>query len=51
MSSLSASIANTQNNISAEFKAEGIADKNDIKEIKAIIKERVQIILEKLKKC
>ena len=43
--------ANIQNNASTELKVEGIADKDDVEETEVIIKEGVQIVLEKLKKC
>ena len=39
--SLQASTISTNDNVSAELKAEGVADKNNAKEIEVIIKEGV----------
>ena len=39
--SLQASTISTNNNVSVELKAEGVADKNDAEEIEVMIKEGV----------
>jgi hypothetical protein len=40
-----------QDNISAELKAEGVADAEDIDKVEAIIKEGVRTALDKLEEC
>ena len=48
--SLQTNIINTQEDISIEFKTDGITDKNNTGEAEAIIKEGVQAVLKNLKK-
>ena len=45
---LQADAANTQEDVSAELKADSIADIDNAEEVKAIIKEGVQAVLENL---
>jgi hypothetical protein len=50
-SSLQAGAIGTNDDVSAELKAEGVADKNDAEETEAMIEEGVQAALEKLEEC